>query len=83
MKSKIADTARLQHTLEAANEIILSTQETTFEEFADDTMFAYGAVKPLEIVGEATNHISQEFKLNHPEIEWRELIGLRNILVHE
>ena len=36
-----------------------------------------------EIIGEAANRLSEESKRNFAEIEWREIIGLRNLLIHE
>lgn len=35
------------------------------------------------IIGEAANHVSKEFQASHPEIEWAQIIGLRNVLAHE
>ncbi len=37
----------------------------------------------LLIVGEAANHVSKEFQEEHPEIEWAQIIGLRNVLARE
>jgi len=37
----------------------------------------------LLIVGEPANYVSKEFQEEHPEIEWAQIIGLRNILAHE
>jgi len=37
----------------------------------------------LEIIGEAARNIPEEIKDAHPEIRWRGIIGLRNILIHE
>jgi uncharacterized protein with HEPN domain len=37
----------------------------------------------LEIIGEAANHLTDELKSEFTEVEWRKIIGLRNILVHE
>jgi uncharacterized protein with HEPN domain len=39
--------------------------------------------RQLMIVGEAANHVSEEFKEKHPEIPWRQIIGQRNVLAHE
>ncbi|WP_367185685.1 DUF86 domain-containing protein [Thermoleptolyngbya sp. C42_A2020_037] len=36
----------------------------------------------LEILGEAARRLSKEFRQAHPEIGWRRVIGLRNILIH-
>jgi len=46
-------------------------------------MKKYASIKQLEIIGEAANHISTATKKLYPEVEWREIIGLRNILIHE
>ncbi|MCX6678591.1 MAG: DUF86 domain-containing protein, partial [Methanothrix sp.] len=39
-------------------------------------------VKSLEIIGEASRNISDDLKKAHPEIPWRQMIGMRNKLVH-
>jgi uncharacterized protein with HEPN domain len=39
--------------------------------------------RQIEIVGEAARHISLDFQQAHPEIPWRSITGLRNILIHE
>ncbi len=38
--------------------------------------------KSLEIIGEASRNISDDLKKEHPEIPWRQMIGMRNKLVH-
>jgi uncharacterized protein with HEPN domain len=35
------------------------------------------------IVGEAAGRISAAMRESHPEIPWRQIVGLRNILAHE
>ncbi len=37
----------------------------------------------ITIIGEAARRISIEFRDQHPEIPWREIIGMRNVIVHE
>ena len=37
----------------------------------------------LKIIGEASARIPEDFKSDHPEIEWRRIIGLRNRIIHE
>jgi uncharacterized protein with HEPN domain len=39
-------------------------------------------VRLLEIVGEAANGVSDEFKEDHPEIPWRQVTSTRNRLIH-
>lgn len=40
-------------------------------------------MRNLEIIGEASRYIPEEVHVKHPEIEWRKIIALRNIVVHE
>ena len=40
-------------------------------------------IRNLEIIGEAANRLPGEYKKKHREIEWEEIIGLRNRIVHD
>lgn len=46
-------------------------------------MMFNAALRQLEIIGEACNRLSQNLLLNHPEIPWARIIGLRNLVIHE
>ncbi len=37
----------------------------------------------IAIIGEATKRLSQEFRQQHPEISWREIAGMRDVLIHK
>ncbi|MCK9205832.1 MAG: DUF86 domain-containing protein [Salinivirgaceae bacterium] len=37
----------------------------------------------MEIIGEASNHISEETKSNFSTVEWSQIVGMRNVFVHE
>lgn len=52
-------------------------------EFEDNELVQNAVMRPLEIIGEAAAKISKEFRKAHSEIPWREMVGLRNRLVHE
>jgi len=83
MKNKIADEVRLKHILEAISEIEQYTHNASLEDFTKNSLIKFASVKQLEIIGEATNHISEEMINEFPEIKWRSVIGLRNLLIHE
>ena len=40
-------------------------------------------IRRIEIIGEATKHISAELKARYPDIPWQDMMGMRNIIVHE
>ncbi len=83
MRNKIGDEARLKHILDAISEIESYIENTGFEEFAKNSIKVYATIKQLEIIGEAANHVSLALKEKYMEIKWREVVALRNILIHE
>ncbi len=83
MKSELGDRARLQHISEAIKEIENYISNSSYEDFQSNSMMQFATVKQLEIIGEASNQLTEHFKKLYKEIEWREIIGLRNILIHE
>jgi len=46
-------------------------------------MMRFASIKQIEIIGEAARHVSDETRSKFPNIAWKEIAGLRNILVHE
>jgi len=53
------------------------------EEFADDELLQTWVVHHLQIIGEAVGRLSDPLKEKHPEVPWREIVAMRNILVHD
>ena len=83
MRSRLGDKARLNHILDAIIEIESYLNDVDFEIFLKNSMMRFACIKQMEIIGEASNHISEKTKTQFSEIEWRQIIGMRNILVHE
>ncbi len=46
-------------------------------------MMRFATIKQIEIIGEAANNITEETKSEFNAIQWRQIIGLRHVLVHE
>src|SRR5690606_29383607 len=42
----------------------------------------YAVIRALEIIGEAAAQIPQELRNHYPEPPWREMVGMRNIVIH-
>jgi len=77
------DPAYLWDMQDAAASIRQFAAGVTFEEYARNPMIRSAVERQLEILGEAARRVSQEFKETHPEVPWRRIVGLRNLLAHE
>ncbi len=83
MKGQHSDRVRLNHIMDAINAIEGYVTSISFEEFSSSSEKTFATVKQLEIIGEAANRISEKTRDLQSNIEWAEIIALRNILVHE
>lgn len=83
MRNNLGDKTRLIHIFISIDEILEYIKDCNKEEFLDNSMMKYATVKQLEIIGEAANYLSEDFKSNHLEIDWRQITNLRNVQVHE
>lgn len=73
----------LEDILEAAKKILSYTNGMNFDDFVNDNKTIDAVVRNFEIIGEAANRVPEDFKSDHPEIEWRRMSGLRNRIIHE
>ncbi len=83
MRNNLGDFARLSHVIEAIDEIDNYLGDIGFNSFEENSMMRFACIKQLEIIGEASKHITVEIKNKFSDIEWKQIIGLRNIFVHE
>ena len=58
------------------------TANITENQFEDDVMKQDAVIRRLEIIGEAAKKIPQNFRDQYPDIEWRKIAGLRDVLIH-
>ena len=77
------DKAYLLDILEAAKLATSYIDKMSIEEFLEDTQCQDAVISRFEIIGEAARRISDEIKAEHPEIPWFEIVGMRNIMIHE
>ena len=83
MQGKSGDIARIKHIYQAISEIEKYVESRTFTDFLKDSMFRFACIKQLEIIGEASNHISIETQQKFSDIQWAQIIGMRNLFIHE
>ena len=82
MRERLRDKERLVHILTAIDNLIDGSKRYTMEQAEKDTIIFFGFVKQLEIIGEATYKLTNEFRDEHPETPWHKMEGMRHVLVH-
>ena len=67
----------------ACDKILRYTRGLTREQFVKDEKTFDAVMRDLEIIGEAAKHIPPEVRTQHPEVAWRKIAGLRDVVIHE
>ncbi|MBE7385482.1 MAG: DUF86 domain-containing protein [Leptolyngbya sp. SIO1E4] len=73
----------LDDILAAIADIEAFTDGIDFNEFRENREKVLAVVKSIEILGEATKKIPDEVRRAHPQVAWRSITGMRDMLVHE
>ena len=76
------DSVYIDHIKECTEKIISYTNGVGKADFMDNVMLQDAVIRNFEIIGEAAAKISEKYKNEKPDIPWRKLVGLRNILIH-
>jgi len=76
------DIIRLQHMLDYARETNKFIIDRSRDDLNNDNILTFALMKGIEIIGEAAANISQETKEQLSQIDWFDIIGMRNRLVH-
>lgn len=77
------DEAYLLDILIASQKILRFTEGISREQFDRDELLQNALIRMLEVIGEAARSVSEDIKLAHASIPWRQMIGMRHRLVHE
>ena len=76
------DTSYLVDILDAAKAALAFVEGKTHDDFHADLECRFAVVRAIEIIGEAAKQVSQEMRDQHPEIPWRDIIAMRNRVIH-
>jgi uncharacterized protein with HEPN domain len=74
---------RISDILDALDKIRMYTEGMDFESFCSDLKTVDAVLRNITTIGEAANHVPEDIIASSPEIPWRDMRDIRNILVHE
>jgi uncharacterized protein with HEPN domain len=82
MREAIRDIDRLRHIDECIEHINDFLKGKSFEDMKGDVMCFHAVVYNIMIIGEAANLLTKDFRERHPDVPWRDIVDMRNALVH-
>jgi len=69
--------------IESCEDILEFTKNMSFEGFSADKKTVSAVIRCLEVIGEATKNLPINFRLEYPNIPWKQMAGMRDKLSHE
>ena len=69
--------------IQAIHQIKDFIANSCYEEYLESILLRSAVERQLEILGEAARRMSENFQQEHSAIDWRNTIGLRNIIAHQ
>lgn len=67
----------------ASQKIIRYTKGMTFDDFLKNELVRDAVLRNIEIIGEAAKNLPESVRRTYPDVEWRKIAGMRDIVAHE
>ncbi|MBK8030148.1 MAG: DUF86 domain-containing protein [Chloroflexi bacterium] len=77
------DEELLAHMLDAAGRIQSYLTGITRDQFLQNRLRQDAVIRCIQVIGEAARRVSNDMRIDHPEIEWRKMMGMRTLVIHE
>jgi uncharacterized protein with HEPN domain len=74
---------RIKDILQAIDKIEQYTKNMTASDFKKNGLVVDAVIRNFEIIGEASVHIPNEVRALYPDVPWKHMTAMRNILIHE
>ncbi len=69
--------------VDSGNKILRYTADMSFDDFISNEIIIDAVIRNFEIIGEAANRLTDDFKDKHQEIDWHRIRSFRNRIVHD
>ncbi len=73
----------IEHILESIQLIEKYSESKSEQDFRNSIQIQDSITRRIEIIGEAVKNIPAEIKDKYPDIPWKKIVGMRDILIHE
>lgn len=73
----------LRHIADAASLVSEYIAGMGKEKFFETSLVRDAVIRQIEIIGEATTHLDDDFRKVHSDIPWSAMVGMRNMLIHQ
>jgi uncharacterized protein with HEPN domain len=73
----------IKHILESIELIENYTANKTFSDFIESVQLQDSIIRRIEIIGEAVKNLPAEVKSNYPDVPWKNIAGIRDVLIHK
>ena len=73
----------LKDLLDAIQKVQTFIKDLDFQDYKKDDKTKFAVIRGMEIIGEAAKHIPDEVRIKYPEVPWKEMTGMRDVLAHD
>jgi uncharacterized protein with HEPN domain len=75
--------ARLRHILEQIDGIVAATRDLSFADVEGNFLYERAVERAVQIISEASKELPADLRDAYPDVHWRPIIGIGNLLRHE
>lgn len=77
------DLIYIEHIVERGEKILLFTKGMSENDFLNDEKTQSAVIREFEVIGEACKRVSENFRNKYPDIPWKLIAGMRDVLIHD